>query len=134
MNKAFYISALALLAIPASAEASPIVYRGMNPHISPSAFPSYEPSVTNIANLTKPKNTGSSSGYQPLSDDELLKKAIQSTLATKASATLLSGTGGRQDFNDGTYIISTLTANPGEYTVVFYDANGSATSTITVKN
>lgn len=113
--------------MPALAQAAPIVYRGMNPHISPSAYPSYEASVTNTANLTKPRNTGRSSSTNRLTEAELIKQSTITGLSQRYTQ-LLTGSdsgNGRVSFGDGSY--ADYTTADGIRTITFYNLDGSTT-------
>ena len=127
MKKIAYLTAIIALAAPFSSSAAPIVYRGMNPHISPSAYPSYEASVTNTANLTKPKNTGKTSSVTRLTEAELIKQSTISGLSTRYTQ-LLTGNSpgsGTVNFGDGSY--AEYSTADGVRTIVFHNLDGSTT-------
>lgn len=124
MKKALITGLSFTLLIAANASASPIVYRGSNPHINPNAFAAYEASITNSANLTKPKNTGQSAQSRAaLSESTLLKQSIISSLSTTYVNRLTQNCpscGGTIDLGDGS-TIEYSTAN-GIRTIIFRDA------------
>lgn len=125
MKKSLFVSCLTVAVFAASAaQASSIIYRPMNPHISPGAFPSNELSITNTANLSKPKNTGvGNSGASRLSTAEQLKSATISSLSSQLSAKLLDTdvtAAGTINFGDGVYADYT-TSPEGIRTIIFRD-------------
>jgi len=126
--KKIILTACVLSVAASAAYASPMVYRGMNPHISPSAYPSSEAAVTNIANINKPKNTGPVASNR-LSTSEQLKSATIASLSSSLSAQLLASSptaNGTVQFGDGNYAVYSTTG--GVRTITFFNADGTSST------
>ncbi len=99
---------MAMLAMVADASASPMTYRGNNPRISPNANPYNAGNLDKTAELTRPKDkkaASRASGYAGLSEADLLKRSVVSSLASRYQQ-ILTGTdqsSGTINFGDGTY-------------------------------
>ena len=126
MKKSLTLAALIALTA-GTAQATPIVYHGMNPQISPSAFPSNESAINDMASLTKPKNTGVKTTSTPLSEAQLIKQSTINGLSSKYTA-LLTGSSpdnGTVNFGDGSTAEYSTTGNIRK--IVFHNLDGSST-------
>ena len=117
-----------LVAVSASAaQATPIVYHGMNPQISPSAYPSNEGAINDMASLTKPKNTGPHTTSGQLTEAQLIKQSTINGLSSRYTA-LLTGSSpdnGTVNFGDGSYADYRTTG--GIRYITFHNNDGSST-------
>ncbi|NBX02645.1 MAG: hypothetical protein EBR02_00995 [Alphaproteobacteria bacterium] len=112
------------ITLASSALAAPLIYRPMNPQISPGAYPSNEAVMNDIANLTKPKNTGKSSS-QSLNPTELANQSALYTISSKTIEKLYAACPGGDPNCGGVEQIGTTT-----YTYVTNATAGTRTITI----
>lgn len=110
----------------AGAQASPLVYRGNNPAITPTA-PSFNQSgIDSRAALTRPKEKVSTGTR--LTDAELIRQSVLNGLSASYLSTLTAAgsTNGTLNFGDGSY--ATYTTASGIRTVTFHNLDGTTTT------
>jgi len=112
------------LALAASAEASPVVYTGINPGITPTANPFNASAISNFSGLTK-KTAPSSANT--LTEAELLKQSVITGLSSTYQQLLTGSTpsSGTVNFGDGSSAVFSTVG--GTRYITFYDIHGRST-------
>ncbi len=112
--------------ISMEAGASQIVYRGINPEITPTANPLNETAISNFSALTRPSSRNANA-FATLTEAQLLKQSVIGGLSTTYQQILTGKTSssGTVNFGDGSYADYT-TSGDVRY-ITFYDLNGSST-------
>jgi acyl-CoA reductase-like NAD-dependent aldehyde dehydrogenase len=124
MKHTWILTAITSLMLISSAEASPIVYTGINPEISPTANPFNESAIANFSGLTKKTKPSASTS---LTEAQLLKQSVITGLSSTYQQ-LLTGSNpsaGTVNFGDGSTAVYSTVGNVRYIT--FYDLNGQST-------
>ncbi len=127
MKKNFIISITLIfcgLAVPAFA--APLIYRGNNPNITPSASAFNATGIDARAALTRPKQKQEATPTQ--TDAEIVRRSVLSSLSSTISQKLTgadSGSG-RVNFGDGSY--ADYTTAGGIRTIVTHNLDGTTTT------
>ena len=112
------------LMLVSKAEASPIVYTGINPEITPTASPFNEGAISNFSGLTKKTEQTASTS---LTESQLLKQSVITGLSSTYQQ-LLTGANsgsGTVNFGDGSTAVYSTAGNIRHIT--FYDLGGHST-------
>lgn len=115
---AFLIAVSSLCAV--SADASPLIYRGMNSNITPGA--PYNPALSETASRNRPYNPRSIRVGE--TDAEIARRTLISTATSQLTSS--SSTAGHVDFGDGSY--ADYSTSGGIRTVIITNPDGTSTT------
>ena len=106
--------------------AAPLIYRGNNPNITPTASPYNAAGIDARSALTRPKQKISPTPTQ--SDAEIVRRSVLSSLSSTISERLTgaSSGNGRVNFGDGSY--AEYTTSGGVRTIITHNLDGTTTT------
>ena len=127
MKQAWILGAALASLLAAEASAAPLMYHGNNPRITPSANPYNSGNLDKIADLTRPKEKRSSSStFGSLSESDLLKRSLVSSLTSQYLAKLTGNTAGSFNIGDGEVWEYYTDANNFRH-IIIHGLDGSST-------
>ncbi len=129
MNRMIVLAVLFSFGLVAEASASPQIYRGNNPRITPTANPFNADNIQKQAELTRPKDPKAASAGS-FNESELLRRSVISSLSARYTS-LLTGSSpdnGVINFGDGS--TATYSTSGGIRTIVLFNGQTGATTTI----
>jgi len=124
--KHLFITSLILASLTLSSEvrASEIIYRGINPDITPTANPANEPSIAALSGLTKP----AAASTPNLSTSELLKESIIGGISENILSKLNSTNPGTGNYSLGGGSSISYYTSGGTVYITVTDADGTVTN------